>query len=103
MLSIGQRSVQKVITGKLYDSEGRRVESIFKQTQKAYVDDPINWDEEMENASNISQEEVIYEFDHQDVDLAMLGAQTKVKDLKPVKAILERNQILQGLQRDQNH
>ena len=47
----------------------------------------------MENALNISQEEVIYEFDHQDgenADLPMLGAQTKVKDLKPVKAILER-------------
>ena len=74
----------------MYDSEGRRVKSIFKQTQKAYVDDPINWDEEMENAPNISQEEVIYEFDHQDgenADLPMLGAQTNVK---PVKAILER-------------
>ena len=93
MFAIGQRSVWKVITGKLYDSEGRRVESIFQQTQKAYVDDPINWDKEMENASNISQEEVIYEFDHQDsenADLPMLGAQTKVRDLKPVKAILER-------------
>ena len=32
MFAIGQRSVQKVITGKLYDNEGRRVESIFKQT-----------------------------------------------------------------------
>ena len=47
----------------------------------------------MENASNISDEEVIYKFDHQDgenADLPMLGAQTKVKDLKPVKVILER-------------
>ena len=47
----------------------------------------------MENASNISHEKVIYEFDHQDgdnADLPMLGAQTKVTDLKPVKAILER-------------
>ena len=47
----------------------------------------------MENASNISQEEVIYEFHHQDgenADLPMFGAQTKVMDLKPVKAILER-------------
>ena len=52
MFTTGQRSVQKVITGKLYDSEGRKVENID-------VDDPINWDEEMENASKISQEEVI--------------------------------------------
>ena len=77
MFAIGQRSVQKVMMGKLYDSEGRRVESIFKKTQKAYMDDPINWNEEMENASNISHEEVIYEFDHLDgenADLPMLGA-----------------------------
>ena len=49
----------------------------------------------MGNASNISQKEVIYEFDHQDgqnADLPMLGAQTNVKDLKPVEAILERTQ-----------
>ena len=47
----------------------------------------------MENASNISQEEVIYKFYHEDGenrDLPMLGAQTRVKDKKPVKAILER-------------
>ena len=47
----------------------------------------------MKYASNISQKEVIYKFDHQDgenVNLPMLGAQTKVKDLKPVKAVLER-------------
>ena len=43
MFTLGQRSVQKVITGKLYDKGGgRRVESIFMQTQKGYVDDPIN-------------------------------------------------------------
>ena len=47
----------------------------------------------MENASNISHEEVIYKFDHQyseNADLPMLGGQTKVKNLKPVKAVLER-------------
>ena len=90
MFAIGQRSVQKVIMEKLYDSEGRRVKSIFKKTLKAYMDDPINWDEEMENASNISHEEIIYKFYYQDgenADLPMLGAQTKVKH---VKAILER-------------
>ena len=32
MFVISQRSVKKVITGKLYDSEERRVESIFKET-----------------------------------------------------------------------
>ena len=47
----------------------------------------------MKNASNISNEEVIYEFDHQDdeyADSPMFGAQTKMKDLKPVKPVLER-------------
>ena len=86
----------------MYDSEGRRVKSIFKQTRKAYVDDPINWDEEMENALNISQEEVIYKFDHQDgenADIPMLGAKTKVEDLKPVKAILEKkfSKVFRGI------
>ena len=54
MFATGQRSACKVITGKLYDSEGGRVESIFKKTRKAYLDDPINWDEEVANASNRS-------------------------------------------------
>ena len=43
--AIGQRNSRKVITGKLYDSEGKRVENIFKKTRKAYPDDPIDWDE----------------------------------------------------------
>ena len=36
MFTIGQRSVQKVITGKLYDSEGRRVESIVMICKRSY-------------------------------------------------------------------
>ena len=58
-----------------------------------YLNDSINWDEEVQNASNISHEEVVYKFDHQDgekADLPMLGASTKVSVLKPVKVILER-------------
>ena len=48
----------------------------------------------MENASNISHEEVIYEFDHQDsenADLPMLGAQTKVRDLKTCQGYLRKD------------
>ena len=72
-------------------AEGSRI--LIRKTHKAYLNDPINWDEEVQNVSNISHEEVVYEFDHQDgenADLPMLGAPTKVSVLKPVKAILER-------------
>ena len=37
--AIGQGNARKVVTGKLYDSEGKRV---FKKTRKAYPDDPID-------------------------------------------------------------
>ena len=90
---IGQRNARKVITGKLYNSEGKRVENIFRKTRKPYPDDPIEWDEEVTNASNITQEQVMYEFYHQDgenMDLPMVGASTKIRDLKPVPGILER-------------
>ena len=90
--AIGQRNARKVITGKLYDSEGKRDENILKKTRKAYPDDPIDWAEEMANVSNITQEKVMYEFYHQDgenADLPMVGASTKIRDLKPVSGILE--------------
>ena len=93
IFAIGQRAARKVVTGKLYDAEGQRLESIFRKTHKVYLNDPINWDEEVQDALNISYEEVVYKFDHQDgknADLPMLGAPTKVSVLKPVKAILER-------------
>ena len=92
--AIGQRNARKVITGKLYNSEGKRVENIFKKTRKAYPDDPIDCDEEVANASNITQEQVIYEFYHQDgenADLPMVGASTKIRDLKPISGILSKH------------
>ena len=55
--------------------------------------DPIDWDEEVANASNITQEKEMYEFYHQDgenADLPMVGASTKIRDLKPVSGILEQ-------------
>ena len=36
------------------------------KTRKAYPDDPIDWDKEVANASNITKEKVMYEFYHQD-------------------------------------
>ena len=47
----------------------------------------------MANTSNITQEQVIYEFYHQDgenADLPMVEASTKIIDLKPVLGILEQ-------------
>ena len=37
---------KKSHTGKLYDSEGKRVKNVFKKMRKAYPDDPIDWDKE---------------------------------------------------------
>ena len=68
------------------------MENIFKKTRKAYPDNPIDWDEEVANASNITQEQVIYELSHQDgenADLPIVGTSTKIRDLKPVSGILE--------------
>ena len=90
--AIGQRNARKVVTGKLYNSEGKRVKNIFEKTRKAYPDEPIDWDEEVANASNITQEKVMYEFYHQDgenADLFIVEVPTKIRDLKPVSGILE--------------
>ena len=50
---IGQRNARKVVTGKLYDTEGIWVKNIFKKIRRAYPNDPIDWDAELANASNI--------------------------------------------------
>ena len=63
---IGQRNARKVATGKLYDTEGIWVKNIFKETRRAYPDDPIDLDAELANASNITEEELIYKFYHKE-------------------------------------
>ena len=91
--AVDQRNARKVVTGTLYNSKGKRVKNIFEKTIKAFPDDPIDWDEKVANASNITQEKVMYyDFYHQDgenVDLPMVGASIKIRDLKPVSGILE--------------
>ena len=87
---IGQRNARKVATGRLYKSEGERVESVFTETRKAYPEDPIDWDEEVRCVDDETCEEVVYEFEHihgDNADLPTLGDRRKVKDLKPIKAI----------------
>ena len=40
---IRERQVRKVVTGKLYDTEGKRVEQIFTNMGRAYEGDLIDW------------------------------------------------------------
>ena len=47
---IGERQVRKVITGKLYDTEGKRVEQIFTKTRRGYEGDPTDWNKEAKEA-----------------------------------------------------
>ena len=78
--------------GKLHDTEGIQVESIFKETRRAYLSDPIDWDWELANASNITEEEGIYEFSHKEgvnANLPMVGIPIKVRDLKVVSGLSE--------------
>ena len=58
---IGERQVRKVITGKLYDTEGKRVEQIFTKTGRAYKGDPIDWNKEVKEAGEIEPENIVYE------------------------------------------
>ena len=88
---IGQQNARKVVTGKLYDTEGIWVKNIFKETRRAYPDHPIDWDAELANASNIT-EEVIYEFYHKEgenANLPMVEKPIKIRDLKAVSGLLE--------------
>ena len=47
---IRERQVRKVVTGKLYDTEGKRVEQIFTNMGRAYAGVPIDWNKEVKEA-----------------------------------------------------
>ena len=90
---IGQQNARKVVTGKLHDTEGVWVKNIFKKTRRAYPNDPIDWDAELVNATNITEEEVVYEFYHKEGEnakLSMVGKPIKTRDLKAVSGLLEQ-------------
>ena len=90
---IGQRNARKVATGRLYESEGERVESVFTETRKAYPEDPIDWDEDVRRVDEETHEELVYELKHlhgNNADLPTLGDRKKIKDLKPTKTTLEK-------------
>ena len=89
---IGQQNARKVVTGKLFDTEGVRVENTFKKTRRAYPSDPIDWDTELVNATKITEEEVVYELYHKEgenANLPMVGKPIKTRDLKAVSGLLE--------------
>ena len=89
---IGQRNARKVVTGKLYDTKGIQVENISQESRRPYPSDPIDWDAELVNASNITEEEVIYEFYHkkgENTNLPMVVKPIKIRDLKAVSGLLE--------------
>ena len=81
---IGQQNARKVVTDKLYDTKGVRVKNIFKKTRRAYPNNPIDWEAELANATNIT-EEVVYVFYHkggENAKLPMVGKPIKTSDLK---------------------
>ena len=43
LFPIGERQVRKVATGKLYDTEGKRIEDLFLKMGRTYEGDPIDW------------------------------------------------------------
>ena len=93
LYSIGERQLRKVIMGKLYDTEGKRVEQIFTKTGRAYEGDPIDWNKEAKEAGEIVPENIVYEVTNKegpDADLPLLGVQVKVKDIQPVEATVPK-------------
>ena len=90
---IRERQVRKVITGKLYDTEGKRVEQIFTNMGRAYEGDPIDWNKEVKEAGEIKPENIMYEVTNKegpDADLPLPGVQVKAKDIQLVEATVPK-------------
>ena len=89
----GERQVRKVIMGKLYDTEGKRVEQIFTKTGRACEGDPIDWNKEVKEAGYIVPENIVYEVTNKegpDADLPLPGVQVKAKDIQLVEATVPK-------------
>ena len=56
---IGERQVKKAVMGKLYDTEGKRVEQIFTKTGRAHEGDLIDWNKEVKEAGEIVPENIV--------------------------------------------
>ena len=90
---IGERQVRIVIMGKMYDTEGRRVEQIFTRTGRAYEGDPVDWNKDSKEAGETVPENIVYEVTNKegpDADLPLAGVQVKAKDIQPVEATVPK-------------
>ena len=97
---IGERQVRKMVTGKLYDTEGKRVEQIFTNMGRAYEGDPIDWNNEAKEAGEIEPENIMYEVTNKegpDADLPLPGMQVKAKDIQPVEATVPKTKYFPRL------
>ena len=100
LYSIRERQVRKVVTGKLYDTEGKRVEQIFTNMGRAYEGDPTDWNKEVKEVGEIEPENIMYEVtnkDGPDADLPLPGMQVKVKDIQPVDATVPKTKYFPRL------
>ena len=98
---IGERQVRKVIMGKLYNTEGKRVEQIFTKTGRAYEGDLIDWNKEVKEAEEIVPKNIVHEVTNNegpDADLPLPGVQVKAKDIQLVEAIVPKRSISRGYQ-----
>ena len=99
---IGERQVRKVIKGKLYDTEGKRLEQIFTNMSRAYEGDPIDWNKEAEEAGEIQPENIMYEVTNKegpDADLPLPGVQVKAKDIQLVEATGAKDEVFSEVTR----
>ena len=90
---IGKRQVRKVITEKLYNTEGRRVEQIFTKSGRAYEGDPVDWSKEPKEAGEIVPENIVYEVTNKeglDANLPLAGVWVKAKDIQLVEATVPK-------------
>ena len=93
LFPIGEQQARKVALGKLYDTEGKRVEDLFLKTGRAYEGDPIDWKQEAKEVLEVDNENVIYEFMNKagpDVPLPLAGTQIKASELRPVEAAIQK-------------
>ena len=79
-----------MVAGKLYDTEGKRVEQIFINMGRAYEGD---WNKEAKEAGEMEPENIMYEVTNKegpDADLPLPGVQVKAKDIQPVEAMVPK-------------
>ena len=93
LFPIGEWQARKVEMGKLYDTEGKRVENLFLKMRRAYEGDPIDWKQEAKEVLEVDEENIIYEFMNKagpDAPLPLVGTQIMASELRPVEAAVPK-------------